>query len=76
MLRHYTHKWVGDDSTWNRAQAWAMVGYALMYLWTRERECLDVATCTVDLRLVYTCRPMANWARMATSGLPRITRPC
>ena len=36
MLRRYTHKGVRDDSTWTRAQAWAMVGYEVMYLWTRS----------------------------------------
>lgn len=28
VLRRYTHKGVRDDSTWTRAQAWAMLGYA------------------------------------------------
>jgi unsaturated chondroitin disaccharide hydrolase len=53
LLRRYTHKGVRDDSTWTRAQAWAMVGYAVMYLWTREREFLDVAMRTADWWLVH-----------------------
>lgn len=28
MLDRYTHKGYGDDTTWARAQAWAMLGYA------------------------------------------------
>jgi unsaturated chondroitin disaccharide hydrolase len=28
VLRRYTHKGVRDDSTWTRAQAWAMLGFA------------------------------------------------
>jgi hypothetical protein len=48
MLRRYTHKGVRDDSSWTRAQAWAMVGYAVMHLWTGERAFLDVATSTAD----------------------------
>ena len=48
LLRRYTHKGVRDDSTWTRAQAWAIVGYAVMHLWTGEREFLDVAMHTAD----------------------------
>jgi unsaturated chondroitin disaccharide hydrolase len=33
MLRRYTHKGVTDDSTWTRAQAWAMLGYAQAVQW-------------------------------------------
>lgn len=53
VIRRYTHKGVRDDSTWTRAQAWAMVGYALMHHWTREREFLDVATRTADWWLAH-----------------------
>lgn len=28
VLRRYTHKGVRDDSTWTRAQAWAMLGFS------------------------------------------------
>jgi unsaturated chondroitin disaccharide hydrolase len=48
MIRRYTHKGVRDDSTWTRAQAWAMVVYAVMYLWTQDREFLEVAMRTAD----------------------------
>jgi unsaturated chondroitin disaccharide hydrolase len=53
MLRRYTHKGVHDDSTWTRAQAWAMVGSAVMHLWTQERAFLDVATHTADWWLAH-----------------------
>jgi unsaturated chondroitin disaccharide hydrolase len=53
MLRRYTHKGIRDDSTWTRAQAWAMVGYAVMYLWTQAREFLEVATHTADWWLAH-----------------------
>jgi hypothetical protein len=53
MVRRYTHKGVRDDSTWTRPQAWAMVGYAVMHLWTREREFLDVAMHTADWWLAH-----------------------
>ena len=53
MLRRYTHKGIHDDSTWTRAQAWAMLGYAVMYLWTQEREFLEVAMHTADWWLAH-----------------------
>ncbi|KAJ3546013.1 hypothetical protein NM208_g2226 [Fusarium decemcellulare] len=30
-------------STWSRGQAWAILGYAQTYMWTKKREFLDVA---------------------------------
>ncbi len=53
MLRRYTHKGVRDDSTWARAQAWAIVGYALVHRWTGEREFLDVAARAADWWLAH-----------------------
>jgi unsaturated chondroitin disaccharide hydrolase len=53
MIWRYTHKGVRDNSTWTRAQAWAMVGYAVMHLWTRERGFLDVATRVADWWLAH-----------------------
>ncbi len=53
MLRRYTHKGITDQSTWARAQAWAVVGYALMHRWTGDREFLDVATRTADWWLAH-----------------------
>ena len=53
MLRRYTHKGIRDDSTWARAQAWAIVGYTVTYEWTREAEFLDVARRTADWWLAH-----------------------
>jgi len=53
MIRRYTHKGVTDQSTWARAQAWAIVGYTLMHQWTKDREFLDVATRTADWWLAH-----------------------
>jgi unsaturated chondroitin disaccharide hydrolase len=36
LTRRYTHKGHSPDSTWGRAQAWAMLGYALSALWQPE----------------------------------------
>jgi unsaturated chondroitin disaccharide hydrolase len=48
MLRRYTHKGFSNESTWARAQAWAILGYALMHQWTGEKDFLDVALRCAD----------------------------
>jgi unsaturated chondroitin disaccharide hydrolase len=53
MRRRYTHKGYRRDSTWARAQAWGMLGYALMHQWTGERDFLDVAVMTADWWLAH-----------------------
>src|SRR5262249_46076795 len=53
MLRRYTHKGIRDDSTWARAQAWAIVGYTLMHRWTGEGDFLDVALRPTDWWLAH-----------------------
>lgn len=53
MIRRYTHKGITDQSTWARAQAWAIVGYTLMHRWTGERDLLEVATRTADWWLAH-----------------------
>lgn len=37
VLRRYTHKGIHDDSTWTRAQAWAMLGFAQAMPYAPER---------------------------------------
>lgn len=49
MLERYTHKGYGDDTTWARAQAWAMLGYAVNAIWAPEQEeFLEIAMRTAD----------------------------
>lgn len=48
LKRRYTHKGFTNESTWARAQAWAIVGYALMHQWTGEADFLEVAQRTAD----------------------------
>lgn len=38
-----THQGYADDSTWSRGQAWAILGYAQTYNWTKEERFLDAA---------------------------------
>jgi len=43
MTRRYTHKGVTDQSTWARAQAWGMLGWALAAHWTGDAALIDPA---------------------------------
>lgn len=38
-----THQGYEDHSTWSRGQAWAIMGFAQTYLWTREPAFLETA---------------------------------
>jgi unsaturated chondroitin disaccharide hydrolase len=51
--RRYCRDGVHAGSTWARAQAWAILGYTLMYQWTGEPEFLDVAERTADWWLLH-----------------------
>jgi len=49
MTRRYTHKGLRSDSTWNRAQAWAMLGYAVNASWApQQAEFIDAAVLVAD----------------------------
>jgi unsaturated chondroitin disaccharide hydrolase len=41
VTRRYTHKGISDDSTWARAQAWGMLGWALAAQWTGDSSLLE-----------------------------------
>ncbi|KAL2127423.1 hypothetical protein VTI74DRAFT_10760 [Chaetomium olivicolor] len=41
--RRITAQGYADDSSWARGQAWAILGYAQTYMWTREPEFLRAA---------------------------------
>jgi unsaturated chondroitin disaccharide hydrolase len=43
VTRRYTHKGITDDSTWARAQAWGMLGWALAAQWTGDPSFLEPA---------------------------------
>lgn len=49
LQQNYNHKGLTDDSTWARAQAWAIVGYAMSTQWIPEQpEFLDTAQRVAD----------------------------
>lgn len=43
VIRRYTHKGYSDQSTWARAQAWAMLGYSLATISTNGNKALKAA---------------------------------
>jgi unsaturated chondroitin disaccharide hydrolase len=43
MVRRYTHKGISDNSTWARAQAWGMLGWALSTQWCGDSAFLEPA---------------------------------
>ncbi|MGO9452225.1 MAG: glycosyl hydrolase [Candidatus Binataceae bacterium] len=48
MLRRYTHKGINDNSTWARAQAWGMLGWALSAQWCEDLSFLEPAGRVAD----------------------------
>src|SRR5207244_7165464 len=53
LRKRYTHKGFTNESTWARAQAWAILGYALMHQWTGDRDFLRVALKCADWWLAH-----------------------
>jgi unsaturated chondroitin disaccharide hydrolase len=43
VTRRYTHKGITDDSTWARAQAWGILGWALAAQWSGDHTFLEPA---------------------------------
>jgi hypothetical protein len=43
LLWRRTHQGYSNESTWARGQAWAILGYAQTYLWTKDSVFLDAA---------------------------------
>jgi len=74
MLRRYTHKGITDQSTWGRAQAWAIVGYTLMYRWTGERDLLQVAIHTADWWLAHVPADRVAFWDFDDPAIPNTTR--
>jgi unsaturated chondroitin disaccharide hydrolase len=74
MLRRYTHKGVRDDSTWARAQAWAIVGYATMHRWTGERDFQEVACHAADWWLAHVPADLVAWWDFDDPAIPTAPR--
>jgi unsaturated chondroitin disaccharide hydrolase len=48
LVRRYTHKGFSDQSTWARAQTWAMLGFAQAARWTDYEIFLPIARTVAD----------------------------
>ena len=48
IVRRYTHKGITDSSTWARAQAWGMLGWALSAQWCEDLSFLEPAAKAAD----------------------------
>jgi len=48
MTHTYTHKGISNQSTWARAQAWGMLGWALTAQWSGDTSFLEPAECASD----------------------------
>ena len=48
ITRRYTHKGITDESTWARAQAWGMLGWALTAQWIGDPSFLEPAARAAD----------------------------
>ncbi|KAG7101372.1 Unsaturated glucuronyl hydrolase like protein [Verticillium longisporum] len=54
-----------DASTWSRGQAWAILGYAQTYMWTKKREFLDAACGAAEYFI--------HWLESAPSFVEKVT---
>lgn len=52
-IRTYTHKGISDQSTWARAQAWGMLGWALTAQWSGDESFLAPAERAADWWLAH-----------------------
>lgn len=60
LTRRYTHKGYAPESTWGRAQAWSMLGYALAAMWLPEEPLF-----------LHTAQRIADWwiAHVPANGI-------
>lgn len=72
LVRRYTHKGVTDESTWTRAQAWAMLGYAQSVHWL-GKEFLDVACRVADWWIAHLPDDDITWWDFDAPGTIRDT---
>lgn len=73
LLRRYTHKGLRDDSTWARAQAWAMLAYAQAGQWL-SADYLSIARDVSEWWLSHTPADHVAWWDFAVTGDPSAPR--
>ncbi len=48
LIRAFTHKGISDESIWARAMAWGILGFPIVYHFTKDRFFLDAAVRASD----------------------------
>jgi unsaturated chondroitin disaccharide hydrolase len=74
MTRRHTHKGVTDDSTWARAQAWAMLGWALAAHWTGDAALIDPAERAASWWLTHVAADRVAFWDFDDPAIPRTNR--
>lgn len=75
ILRRYSHKGYSEDSTWARAQAWGMLGYALSARWMPEHEeFLETAVRVADWWIEHVPEDRVAFWDFADPNIPGVER--
>ncbi|MGH8012795.1 MAG: glycoside hydrolase family 88 protein [Candidatus Binataceae bacterium] len=74
LIRRYTHKGITDQSTWARAQAWGMLGWALTAQWAGDPTFLEPAQRAADWWLGHVPRDMVAYWDFDDPAIPSTNR--
>jgi unsaturated chondroitin disaccharide hydrolase len=74
MLRRYTHKGITDQSTWARAQAWGILGWALTFQWSGDERFLESAQRSADWWLAHVPRDRVAFWDFDDPAIPHTNR--
>ena len=75
MLRRYTHKGISDNSTWARAQAWGMLGWAIKRPMVRRPFVSRAAERAADWWIAHVpADRIAFWKNFHDPALPNTNR--
>ncbi|ETS80961.1 hypothetical protein PFICI_08490 [Pestalotiopsis fici W106-1] len=73
IKQRMTAQGFADDSTWARGQAWAILGYAQTYMWTKDEKFLD-ASCGCTEYFVHRLENSDPCVEIPNHGAPGITK--
>jgi len=74
ILRRHTHKGFSDASTWARAQAWGMLGWALSAGWTGDQSFVEPAARAADWWLAKVPHDRVAYWDFDDPAIPRTNR--
>jgi len=74
ILRRYTHKGITDQSTWARAQAWAILGWTLTAQWAGDGRALNSAERAADWWLAHVPGDRVAFWDFDDPAIPRVNR--